>query len=259
MKKTGILMIGILMLGLLSACDLLTPAEPTPMVYPTLAAAVCPTEIPLPTMEPTIALPTSTPAPTATPAPVSMVSAAVKLDNFSLRSGPSRLFERIEQYTSGDVVNIFGREATNTWMLVTTEDYRTGWMRKDGLDVQGDTLLLPIYNVENAHLLRGHVYLADQTPAYGVGLHLSPAADVNGSRYDEAETNASGEWVFYIPLSEKGEWVVGPNSVTCANTNAAVPTGPESCEIIGNMPFAQTVTLPYTTDVSIEFMMLAAQ
>ncbi|MDO9122576.1 MAG: hypothetical protein Q7U31_12365, partial [Anaerolineaceae bacterium] len=90
MKKIIGPLLFVLLVIVLSGCDYLVPAAVTPTIAPTMTIAAFPTEpvaqteIPLPTAIP----PTATPAPAATASAVTMLSAEVVFDNFSLRSGP---------------------------------------------------------------------------------------------------------------------------------------------------------------------------
>jgi hypothetical protein len=150
MKKT--ILVGIILSFsiILAGCGLVNQPAPTPTIM-------------LPTLTP-IVLPTFTPSPTATTAPVVMLSAAVNMENFALRAGPGRLFDRLEQYNEGATVNIIGRENSNNWVLVQTSDNRSGWMNLVGLDVSGPLNSLPIFEVNNAIILHGHVYLPGKLP-----------------------------------------------------------------------------------------------
>lgn len=45
-----------------------------------------------------------------------------------LRAGPGRNFESLGTYPEGTVVHVLGKESTQTWVQVKTEDEKTGWM-----------------------------------------------------------------------------------------------------------------------------------
>jgi hypothetical protein len=260
MKKTIGMILSSLFVLILTGCGLLGPSAQTPTIAPTITTAVFPTEavieteIPLPTAIP----PTATPSPTATPAQIAMISATIDMDNYSLRSGPGRLFERIDTYSTGTVVSLFGREFTNNWVLVKTEDNTAGWMNVIGLKSFGDINSLPLFKVDNAQILQGHVYLPGKIPASGVVIALDPVgSESSANTHQEGESDQSGVWAIYIPQDTTGEWQVGPSGVTCANSNAVTPTA-DGCEIIGNLPPSQEITLPFTPDLSLEFEMLPA-
>ena len=255
MKKTGLLIPFLVLLVVLSGCSLLaqsTPtAEPTWTLQPTYTPQVVFTEIPLPTANP----PTATPEPTSTPSPVMMISAEVVFDSYQLRTGPGRLFERVEFYYPGDTVTLIGREMSNNWVLVQTDDNRSGWMNVVGLEFTGSVITLPVFRVDNAQILQGHVYLPDQTPAIGIVVSLTTADKTLSDSYDTSTTNKDGYWAIYTPASESGNWIIGPNAFTCEVTNAATPTD-EGCSLNGNLPDPQAVSLPFPQNVMIEFAII---
>jgi hypothetical protein len=257
MKKViGIILSGILFLAL-AGCGLLYPSAETPTFIPTNTIAAFPTEpiatteIPLPTMIP----PTATPSPIATLSEVSMIRADVDMDNYSLRTGPGRLFERVDTYSTGAVVKLIGRESTNNWVLVSTDNNNSGWMNLVGLKPYGEIHSLPIFKVDNAQILRGHVYLPGKIAASGVGVSIAQKGETLSLSHDDSNTNAAGEWAIYLPVKTSGDWIIGPNSVVCSNTNAAKTTA-DGCEILGNLPPAREISLPLSNDLAIEFEIL---
>ncbi len=256
MKKFGFFSLTFLLVAVLAGCGLLSQPEPTPTpIPPTPSPVVLPTEIPLPTEAATQIIPTATLEATPTPAPITMVSAAVAFDSLQLRSGPGRLFERINIYAEGEIVTLIGREKGNNWVLVQTGDHRSGWMKVEGLTFMGSIDSLPEFKVEDAQILRGHVYAPDNTPATYIGVSLASEETGLETALDENMTNELGEWFLYLPLEVKGTWIVGPNSALCAKSNM-VKTTAEGCEINGNLPSPQAVTLPLDLDLAIEFQII---
>lgn len=252
MKKTNLFTLFLPIGLILTGCGLISQTAPTPTIaLPTFTPIVLPTEIPLPTAAPTIALPTLTPAPTSTQAPVTMLNAEVNMDNFTLRAGPGRLFERLELYDTGATVNLIGRENSNNWVLVQTSDHRSGWMNLVGLNVYGAVTSLPIYAVNDAIILHGHVYLPGKLPIKGVGVSITPADVDDPSQNDVCATNDAGEWSIYLPLNTKGSWAVAPNSFFCDEPNAM--EAPYDCNTNFTIPDAQIFTLPLDLNVEIEF------
>ncbi len=254
-KLIGISLTAILVLAL-TGCGLLVPNAVTPTIAPTNTIAAFPTEpvvteIPLPTAVP----PTATPSPTATPAQISMISAEVTMDTYSLRSGPGRLFERIETYDSGAVVSLFGREITNNWVLVKTSDNYSGWMNVIGLKPYGDINALPLFKVDDAQVLQGHVYLPGRIPATAIQIAMSPSGSDSSTAPLESVSNQDGLWVIYLPKDTMGQWIVGPNAWVCADTNAATMTA-EGCTLNGTLPSAQEITMPFSPELAIEFEIL---
>ena len=257
MKKFIVIIPTILLVFALTGCALLIPAAVPPTIAPTNTIAAFPTEpvieteIPLPTAIP----PTATPSPTATPAQLSMISAEVTMDTYSLRTGPGRLFQRIETYDSGAVVNLYGREITNNWVLVRTNDNYTGWMNMVGLKLYGDINSLPLFKVDNAQTLAGHIYLPGKVPAKGIQIAMSESGSDSSTAPLESVSNQDGLWVIYLPADTVGLWVVGPNAFICAESNAVTPNA-EGCTLNGNLPKAQEITLPFSQDLAIEFEIL---
>jgi hypothetical protein len=257
MKKSIFLALSIILGFTLSGCGLLVTSAVTPTIAPTMTLAAFPTEpvveteIPLPTAIP----PTATPEPTATPSTIAMLSAEVVFDNFSLRSGPGRFFERVKLYATGEVVSLIGREFTNNWALVRTKDHAIGWMNLAGLRLYGDLYSLPIFKVDDAQILSGHVYLPGKIPATGIVVSIAPVENDLSDSYDNSTTNADGVWALYLPKDEKGNWYIGPNAYQCVGSNAVSPDG-ESCSLNGKLPDAQEITLPFAQELAIEFEML---
>jgi hypothetical protein len=241
----------------LSACGLIFPAAPTPTIAPTFTPIIMPTEIPLPTAAPVIEpTATATPEPTPTPSTITMLDAQVVFDNYALRSGPGRLFERIALYPTGESVSIIGREFTDNWVLVITSDNRSGWMNVVGLDYVGGLASIPVFDVPHAVVVHGHVYLQMQVPAEGIGVSIAPSDNDLSESSDTSTTNAAGEWAIYLPIVTYGEWTVGPNSYNCEGSNAVTATGDDECELMGKLPDGQTISLPLDRDVAIEFLIL---
>ncbi|MCX6056440.1 MAG: hypothetical protein NTZ74_16315 [Chloroflexi bacterium] len=236
---------------LLASCSGLTPATPAPLPQPTATSFPTPTEIPLPTAEIQTPVPIPpTPEATSTSRPVSMIKAEIAFDNYSLRVGPGRLFERIDLYETGAFVVILGGEQSNNWVMVQTEDNRVGWMNIVGLIYSGSLLSLPIFVVDNAQILRGHVFNIDKSPASGVVVSIAPVGNNDPNKQDKSVTNAEGVWSVYLPFQETGLWFVGANSYDCGGTAV---TNKTDCSLRGNLPQGQTVSLPLSQDVAIEF------
>jgi hypothetical protein len=179
-----------------------------------------------------------------------LIKAEVIFDNYLLREGPGRLFGQVAMYKTGTSVDIIGYARGGEWVLVQTQDHRSGWMNIVGLQYTGDIVTLPVIAVDNAQVLHGHVYKPGQNPASAIGVSLAPAFSSDPNLQDAANTNEAGEWYFYIPTDKTGQWYVGPNAYSC-KSNAV----DASCSLLWKLPDAQTVTLPFTQDVSIEFLM----
>ena len=256
MKKYAEFLLVLIVLIPLTGCSALFPAPATPTMAPTFTPIVMPTEIPLPTaapiQEPT---PTFTPEPTSTPAAVSMLDARVVFDSYILRTGPGRLFERIAMYDTDAEVTLIGREFSNNWVLVQTADNRSGWMNVVGLEIQGALGFLPVFEVKDAQVIYGHVYLQSQVPAQGIGVSLASTAEDLADSVDNSTTNADGLWAIYLPDDISGEYYIGPNAYACENSNAVIPAE-GGCILAGKLPDGQLISLPLDLDVAIEFQIL---
>ncbi len=255
MKRLVLLTAILSSIFLLSACTLSgKPVEPpTPtFAFPSPAATLQPTatvEIPLPTA----ALPTLAPSPTAVPTPQAVlpIEASVAFDNYILRAGPGRLFERVAVYEPGSQVWVLGRCMGLDWVMVETSDHRAGWMNTAGLEYLGDFSSLPVYTYPGAVILRGHVRNADQSPAAGIGVAVLPAGSSDADMREDVTTGTDGTWYAYLPDNSRGEWQVQAVSYRCPT---AAPEG--ECQSPGTFPPAQVITLPDALNVSIEMRIL---
>jgi uncharacterized protein YgiM (DUF1202 family) len=253
MKKSITLFSITLLAVLLASCNLLSTPTPQPTIVVTLPTdIIVSTEIPLPTAQPVV-LPTVTPQPTPIPtvAVVMPIPAEVTYDNYLLRKGPGRMFDRVAMYNTGDTVTLLAREPGNNWVLVQTSGYRSGWMNVVGLQFEGVLTTLPVLAVTNAQVIYGHVWRTDKTPATEVGVSIARINNPSPDLQDVSTTNEKGEWYLYVPLDTTAEWVVGVNSYACTSN---VVDG--TCALLGLLPGAQTLTLPLTANVSIEFSFL---
>jgi hypothetical protein len=256
MRKSFLLFTCLLILAVASGCNLPLASTPTPTLPPLPTVVILPTEIPLPTTIP-VTQPTAeataapTQAPTSQPNPLLLIQAQVAFDNYLLRTGPGRLFDHVAMYDQGESVQIVARETGNNWVLVITADNRGGWMNIAGLQYEGDIATLPAIVVTNAQILRGHVWNVDKTPADLIGVGLQPLTNTDPNLQEQVNTGPDGAWYAYLPINSKGQWVVGPNAYGCPKD---VPTG--QCSLVGTFPPAQTVTLPVSPDVWIEFLMV---
>lgn len=219
--------------------EILFPTQP----LPTSTVSALPTE-PVPT-------PLPTPAPTATDVTFIPFDATVMFDSYILRSGPGRLFSRVDMYLSHTVVTAIGRVAGRDWVLVQTADNQSGWMNRAGLESIGSFDTLPLLQLPNTVVLKGHVWNPDKSPAGYIGVSIQPAGNSNPDLMEHVMTAVDGSWYAYLPAGSKGQWLVGPDSYGCPPT---VPTG--QCSLPGTFPEPQTVTLPDASDVFLEFNIL---
>ncbi len=244
MRKILLVAIFVIALSTLAACS-----QPTPVPLPTPTSTYS-ALILVPTQAPTAQLPTATlpPLPTATTAPYMPIDAEVTVDYFLLREGPGRMFPTVYMYDTGARVTLVAREPGNNWVLVQTQDFKSGWMHVDYLSFTGDVTPLPVIKVPNAQVLHGRVWNVNKTPATKIGVSIARVQNPSPALEDVSMTNSNGEWYLYLPLGFSGDWVVGTNSYS-DKSNAVDSSG----NLIGKWPGAQVITLPLQADVSLEF------
>jgi hypothetical protein len=97
------------------------------------------------TPRPTFAPPTRTPLPRATntPIPVSL-RACVTNSTARIRKGPGTEYEVIGGMVSGTCMRITGQDGNSTWVYMTSEDNKTGWVATSLLTIEGDLSWVPI-------------------------------------------------------------------------------------------------------------------
>lgn len=238
------------MLTLVSACGRLLPSNATSTYPPPITTEPMP---PSETPRPTVSLPTL--KPTATPTPTqsvfSPVNATIVFDNYLLRTGPGRVFDHWGIYEESETVLVIARSLGQDWVYVQASDYYSGWMNTIGLESVVGFSSLPLMDVPDAILIKGHVWNVDGSPAQYIGVAFQPLNNSDPDLMDNVMTSADGAWYAYLPADTRGEWVIGPNAYGCPPD---VPTG--ECSHVGTFPPAQTITLPEAQDVWIEFNIL---
>ena len=218
----------------------LTAAAPTPI------AVVLPTN----TLAPTpiaVVLPTNTLAPSPT-AVFSGLPAQVNVLNLIMRSGPSKLFERINAFPQGTQVTIMGKISNAEWVQVKDPQGGTGWMLTQFLS-QVDLSGVPNIDVLTSLTISGNVVDTAGQGVDGIGITVIQA---NGSSQLRADTYSlsDGSFVVYLPDSSQGNWNVGTAGIKCtsrimdANCNA---TGSVITPTY-NITLPQTVTLTFIYD-----------
>lgn len=247
MKRITFVLPIIVILSLSAGCARLNPSTPTSTYPPPITTEPMP---PTETPRPTVSLPTVPPTATAVPteAAFSPVSATIVFDNYLLRAGPGRIFDRWGIYEEGDTVLVTARALGQDWVYVQASDAYSGWMNTVGLSSASGFGGLPLMNVPDAILIRGHVWNVDKSPAPYIGVSFQPLNNTNPDLTDNVNTGGDGAWYAYLPAGMRGEWVIGPNAYGCA---PELPAG--ECSLTGTFPPAQTITLPDAQDVSIEF------
>lgn len=107
--------------GLFGAPPTDTPAPTSTPVPPTPSSTATLVPNPTATRTPTPEVPTPTDTPSA---PVGTVN----VDVLNLRGGPGTTFGIRAKLTSGETLNLLGRNDIGTWLAVSTLDGATGWV-----------------------------------------------------------------------------------------------------------------------------------
>ncbi len=118
-----------------------TPVPTDTPAPPTATSPATATALPSATSTPTPVLPTSTPTPVG---PVGTVNVEV----LNLRGGPTTDFGIRAKLTTGEQLNLLGRNELGTWLAVSTLDGATGWVAAEYVDIPMNILDLPIKAVE---------------------------------------------------------------------------------------------------------------
>jgi TolB protein len=133
-----------------TGCDLpVGRAAPTPTVVPlaTVKATDTPTVAPTPTLlkaptaTPVPPEPTTTPTPSAIPTP-SRVEGKVTAYGLNVRTGPGTAYPIVGGLSLGDVVEVVGKNATETWLQITYNG-QEGWVAAAYADLTGSLTEVP--------------------------------------------------------------------------------------------------------------------
>ena len=242
----------IFLLFLLSGCRLLSPQPSTPIFPPTMNAPITqaskpaePTSTPQPFPSPTI-----TPKATATDTPFVPIQGMITVDNIKLRSGPGFLFDTVSLYPNGDRVLVYGRSQGDNWYFVQTSDSRSGWMKMEFVALAGSMDDLPVIAYTDANVINGHVRNKTGEPMSDIGIIIFPVNSDNGTNSDNAVTDSSGSFYLFLPKNLRGDYTIGINAHSCSSN--AVDA---QCQFLYGYPSAQSITLPNTPGVSIEFVL----
>jgi hypothetical protein len=179
----------------------------------TLVSQSIPTETKPPesTATPTI-LPTETPAPSLTPF-VPFI-ASVWADNVNVRTNPGYLFPALRLLVKGSNLTILGKAPGDEWMYVQTSDGKKGWVFTQLIESQVDVEAVPMVEPQNVQLIQGRVLDSMGTPIQGVGFAVVQGT---GDRppMNIVQTDASGNFYSFMPLTANGQWAVNYNSIAC--------------------------------------------
>lgn len=244
MKRNLIVLCLLLACALLASCGVFQNAAPT-------STAAYPAHI---TTEPYP--PTNTPLPSATPIPPTPtvyqpIAGKILFDDMRLRRGPGFLFETIELYPIDQTIELLGYAPGGNWYYVRTVDGLTGWMKKEGIDLDGNMYDAPEVTPGDAVVVQGRVSAPNGSPASEIGVGIQPAEDDNPSRQDVGVTDVTGRYYIYLPPGTSGNWILAASSYGCSGSNVD-----STCSLIGHFPDAQVITLPLADGESIEIQLL---
>jgi hypothetical protein len=246
MKKVFSGLCILLAAAFLAACSGLRFQSSTPTAtYP----APLTTEPVFPTNTP---LPTSTPTPHPTATPYQPIEGKIVFDNLMLRKGPGFLFKAVATYPIDQAVHLLGRAPGNNWLYVQTLDNLTGWMKVEGIELNGNIYDAPEVTPENAVIVHGRVFAPNGSPASEIGLMVNPVgAGTDTSKQDVGVSDVTGRFYIYLPAGTSGDWTLVANAWGCKGSNVD-----RNCNLYGKFPPEQVITLPQAADSEIEVKML---
>ncbi len=230
----------------LAACSGSSFQSSTPTAtYPALIT----TEPVFPTNTP---LPTNTPTPRPTPTPYQPIEGRIVFDNLMLRKGPGFLFGVIDTYPIDQAVHLLGRAPGNNWLYVLTLDNLTGWMKVEGIELNGNIYDAPEVTPDGAVIVHGRVFAPNGSPASEIGLMVNPVgAGTDTSHQDVGVSDVTGRFYIYLPAGTSGDWTLVANAWGCKGSNVD-----QNCNLYGKFPPEQVITLPQAADSEIEVKML---
>lgn len=185
-----------------------------PQVVVTPAAPASPTLTPIPTstLAPATINPVNTPTAISAPSS-STVLVNVSADNVVLRSNPGKLFPAIRTLSNKERLTAFGRAPGDGWLFVKTPNNQAGWVSASFLTIAPVEMdLLAEIKPTDVQVIHGNVADVNQNPISGVGFALT-----QGQTRDDATTNASADFYFYLPQSTNGTWQLGYVSLACTS------------------------------------------
>lgn len=229
---------------LLAGCGVFHNTPPTP-------TATYPTPI---TTEPSP--PVNTPLSGATPIPPTPtvyqpITGRILFDDMRLRRGPGFLFETIELYAIDQSIELLGCAPGGNWYYVHTADGLTGWMKKEGVGLEGNRYTAPEVAPADAVVVQGRIFAPNGSPASEIGVGIHPEGDSDPSRQDVGVSDMTGRFYIYLPPGTSGTWILAATSYGCTGSNVD-----STCRLIGHFPDAQTITLPLAEGESVEIQLL---
>ncbi len=231
--------------ALLAGCGMLSPqaASATPTYPPPITTEpVTPTHTPLPS---------ATPTPHPTPTPYQPISGSILFDAMRLRRGPGFLFETVRQYPVDQTISLLGRAPGNNWFYAQTTDGFTGWMKMEGIELDGNFYDAPEVTPDRVVIIRGRVFGTNGSPASDLSLMIQPKGDDTTSMQDVGRTDVTGRFYIYLPEGTRGEWTLALAAYGCESS--AVD---RNCSLIGKFPEPSLITLPDASEAELELHLL---
>lgn len=196
-------------------------------------------------------LPSATPTPRPTPTPYQPIPGKILFDAMRLRRGPGFLFETLRQYPVDQTITLLGRAPGNNWFYVQTADGSTGWMKMEGIDLDGNFYDAPEVTPDHVVIVHGRVFGTNGSPASDLALLVQPKGDDSPTKQDVGKTDVTGRFYIYLPEGTSGEWTIAITAYGCGSS--AVD---RNCSLIGKFPEPSQITLPDVSETELEFHLL---
>lgn len=196
-------------------------------------------------------LPGDTPTPRPTPTPYQPIEGKILFDAMRLRRGPGFLFETTELYPIDQTVLLLGRAPGNNWLYVQTTDNQTGWMKVQGIELAGNLYDAPEVTPNDAVVVHGRVFAPNGSPASEIVVGVQPQGDDNPARQDVGVSDVTGRFYIYLPAGTSGKWILSASAYGCTGSSVN-----SACNLIGEFPPPQVITLPDAANAPIEIKLL---
>lgn len=195
--------------GFILACGVTTQTPPPPVVVDLMPA-------PTYTPEPTLA-PTQTYVPTASPAAFVPFHVTTWADNVVLRTNPGYLFDKLGILKKYASLLVVGRSEGAEWLLVQTEDHRSGWVFTKLVETMGRPLgPVPVVTPADVLLVKGRVTDDSGKLISGVQFALVQGTGDNAPRND-AMTDETGVFFAFMPQQSSGTWWMSYVAIACTS------------------------------------------
>lgn len=221
-----------------------TEENPSESAIETAVVAALPTQSPI---EQPQAIPTNTITPTVTVI-TQTLDASVAADTLNLRGGPSMLHNIISQFNKGDTVKLLAVAPGNEWVKVLGKDNKIGWVYVTHLTLSQDIAQLPILEINESLVIKGHVVDAGGKGIPGIQIAVTRMG-ANRARITAIST-LDGIFYAYAPVEYQGTWLASVIGVDCKS-----PIVDANCRYAGVFYPAEgiNVTLPIFTDLEITY------